>query len=452
MRPVSTAGLLAARLSATVTCVMCVTAVTGCSGFRPLTGVPVDTLPQTFRLPDRTGRVPINFALLGQQRPEVHRVDAGDTLGIYIEGVLGQDGVQPPSPQNPSGLIRPSLGFPVGVDRDGTITLPQAGTVEVAGLSLDEVRTKLFLLYSEELELIRPEPGSVPVIVTLVSARTRRVLVIRDEGGPDTGIDAPDLNTTFNDDRGGAGFVVELPAYENDVLHALVESGGLPGPNAENAVYVIRTGRGSTRGGGVESHPAGGMTLADLPVVAAHPSVRQFVPHDVSGATVLRIPLREVPGVPVNFGPEDVLLEEGDIVFVDGRQTDVFYTGGLLGLGQYQLPRDYDVDVPQALALVQNGLRNTGFPADNIAGVSVLNKDVRAGASEVIVLRPLPDGGSLPIRVDLYQSQRKKSEKLYIRPGDTIVLQFTKAEAIAAFVERNFLEGVVLGLASGITF
>ncbi|MEM1062633.1 MAG: polysaccharide biosynthesis/export family protein, partial [Planctomycetota bacterium] len=150
MRPVSTAGLLAARLSATVTCVMCVTAVTGCSGFRPLTGVPVDTLPQTFRLPDRTGRVPINFALLGQQRPEVHRVDAGDTLGIYIEGVLGQDGVQPPSPQNPSGLIRPSLGFPVGVDRDGTITLPQAGTVEVAGLSLDEVRTKLFLLYSEE--------------------------------------------------------------------------------------------------------------------------------------------------------------------------------------------------------------------------------------------------------------------------------------------------------------
>ena len=38
----------------------------------------------------------------------------------------------------------------------------------------------------------------------------------------------------------GRGFVLDLPAYKNDVLHALAESGGLPGLNAKNEVKVLR--------------------------------------------------------------------------------------------------------------------------------------------------------------------------------------------------------------------
>ena len=48
------------------------------------------------------------------------------------------------------------------------------------------------------------------------------------------------------------------------------------------------------------------------------------------GAQVVRIPLRLPPDEPPPFRPEDVVLQTGDIVFIEARDTEVFYTGGLL--------------------------------------------------------------------------------------------------------------------------
>ena len=41
-------------------------------------------------------------------------------------------------------------------------------------------------------------------------------------------------------DRLGSATLVELRAYENDVLHALGESGGLPGVMAKNELVILR--------------------------------------------------------------------------------------------------------------------------------------------------------------------------------------------------------------------
>jgi hypothetical protein len=102
----------------------------------------------------------------------------------------------------------------------------------------------------------------------------------------------------------GTATTVELPAYENDVLNALNRSGGLPGTDAKNEVIVQRKPR---RGKPPET---------------------------------IRIPLRLRPGEPVPFRPEDVILNSGDTVIVEARTAEVFYTAGLLGSGQYPLPRD----------------------------------------------------------------------------------------------------------------
>jgi hypothetical protein len=67
------------------------------------------------------------------------------------------------------------------------------------------------------------------IIVTLIRKRMVRVLVIREEAGG-----------AENISKRGTGHVVDLPAYENDVLRALSETGGMPGTDAKNEVLIYR--------------------------------------------------------------------------------------------------------------------------------------------------------------------------------------------------------------------
>ncbi len=166
----------------------------------------------------------------------------------------------------------------------------------------------------------------------------------------------------------------------------------------------------------------------------------------LDGRHVIRIPIRLGPGETADIREEDIILQDGDIVFIESRDTEVFFTGGLLGGGQFTLPRDYDLDILQALSLATSGGRSGSARA--VGGVSALNNDVSISPSTVIVLRKLPDGGEVPIRVDLYRARTDLSERIVIQPGDYILLQYTPLEAIAAFVERHLLEGALFGLAS----
>ena len=166
----------------------------------------------------------------------------------------------------------------------------------------------------------------------------------------------------------------------------------------------------------------------------------------LDGRHVSRIPIRLGPGETADIRPEDVILNDGDIVFIESRDTEVFYTGGLLGGGQYTLPRDYDLDILQAISLAQS--RGVMGASRAVGGVSALNNDVTISPSTAIVLRKLPDGGEVPVKVDLYRARTDLSERIVIQPGDYILLQYTCLEAVAAFFERNLLETALFTLAA----
>ena len=104
--------------------------------------------------------------------------------------------------------------------------------------------------------------------------------------------------------------------------------------------------------------------------------------------------------------------------------------------------RDHDIDILEAISISQG--RNNGQDI----GRSALNNDVTISASQAVILRKLPNGSQVPILVDLYRARKFRSERMLIEPGDYIILQYTKTEAIGAFFERHILESALFGLAA----
>lgn len=654
----------------------------GCAAFRPVHGVPARYLPNEMKQGDRSNRRTIDLSLLRQSPPLdpvsgsiIHRIDAGDVLGVYVEGQVGRSSEPSPVffPQN--GENPPSFGHPYPVREDGTISLPSIGSVNVRGLTLTQAEARVKQAYLTPRELIHPIDNRVQV--NLQRPRQYRVLVIRQDSRnePQSNAFLGQLNIGMV--KRGTGKVVNLPAYSNDVLNALTATDGLPGLDAENAVYVIRR-RGMATGGALDPRwptdlnpalmlnsavsnetpvvrgqspndagylhsqnvrqayyqgmPNSGVQLATgysgpdgtnysmqyigtdpnaplepppvwpersplemtsgqppysrAPTVPLGPQLQMapggampypgagysgpgvsggpypagpnvgagpFYPpagmggpanfgtvnappygptpvnpqsaypggmpsgpgqpgpgysaappngysaapgvppspnaggmsgpgsglqpgnpaapspgygpagpmepglgldigHMLPGAGaldgrhVIRIPIRLGPGETADVRPEDVVLYDGDIVFIESRDTEVFYTGGLLGGGQYTLPRDYDLDIMQAISLAQS--RGVMGASRAVGGVSALNNDVSISPSTAIVLRKLPDGGEIPVKVDLYRARTDLSERVVIQPGDFILLQYTPLEAIAAFFERHLLETALFSLAS----
>ena len=161
---------------------------------------------------------------------------------------------------------------------------------------------------------------------------------------------------------------------------------------------------------------------------------------------IIKIPIRLSPGEQVHLTRDEIILHDGDVVFIESRDTEIFYTGGLLGGGQYTLPRDYDLDILGAISIAQAS--QNGGNNKSAGGPSALNQDVTISASNAIILRQLPNGTQLPIKVDLYEAVRTPSQRVLIQPGDYVILQYTKSEAIGAFIERHLLEGALFGLAA----
>ncbi|NNJ24653.1 polysaccharide biosynthesis/export family protein [Alienimonas chondri] len=614
------------RAAANLVLLAVISAAPGCAAFRSLEGVPADSLSAAFRDPVRSGRETIDLSLLGRTPPPQHRVDSGDVLGVYIEGVLGGPEQAPPIYNPAFAVERPGVGFPIAVREDGTLALPTAGAVSVRGLTLPQVEAKL----REEFTVRNPilKAGQDRVLVSLQRPRTHSVLVIRQESGNQQGNIGAAATVNFELDKRGTGRIVELPAYQNDVLHALAATGGLPGLDAQNVIYVIRRPRnqatpvshgpvegsldGADRDGAggatsrdleeashgadyrygaafaprrleesgmsptvrgqsppagpwraeaphglstadvrsVEMRPAGyaqrtvyslppGFELADAPpavapglpvlpapaplplggyapadqyraddqfaagpefpgpsfpgtpfpgtsfaeptcpdpayadrsfsdaVHASGPGMPDRLPAErwdgadcpiplglakstMGGVQVLRIPVRVPPGSQVPFTERDVTLYDGDIVFVEHRETDFFYTGGLLGGGQYSLPQNYDIDVLEALAIV----RQRGGAAQNaplaVGGPSSLNQDVTVGGSRLFILRRAPGHPEMRIEVDLRQALRDPSSRVLIRPGDYLILRYTKCEAVGAFFERLLLESALNGIGNSL--
>ncbi len=177
------------------------------------TGVPVRRLPEEYLARPKEETKTIPLTLMGQPQPDAYRLDAEDTLGIYIPGALGEKNQIPPLRLPEQGNLPPAVGFPVVVAEDGTISLPYIKPLNVKGMTVREVRNALVEKYTVEKKLF--QKGQEEVLVALMRPRTTRVQVVRQDTGA-IGFGAGSVTNS----RRGSGATIDLPAYENDVLSA----------------------------------------------------------------------------------------------------------------------------------------------------------------------------------------------------------------------------------------
>jgi protein involved in polysaccharide export with SLBB domain len=409
-------------------------ALTGCTALtQPINGIPSNRLPPEFFLGDKNELIPIDFSLLAQEKPRQYTLGPGDVLGITIDGILPfnePDQVPEPPPVHfpeKDSTLPPSTGFPITVLEDGTISLPLLEPVKVEGLTEDQTRDKIRKAYIDTKILKEDEQKKVSPVVTIIRKRRINVIVIRQDGGDSGGMQfLEQMNRSgrgvVGADQSGEGKVVKLDAFENDILHALTETGGLPGVGAKNEIKVLRSKATdkAARMAFMQQYQQILMQFND-PCGCPPP-----MPED---PTVLRIPLRLPPGVLPNIRPEDVLLEEGDIVLIEARENEFFYTGGLLPGGQWPIPRDYDLDALGAMAIAGGGVSSKLASASTglVGNVQVVPP------GRLFILRQTPCNGQIAIEVDLAQAINNPSLRPIIKPGDTLILQFKPCEEAINF-------------------
>ncbi len=401
---------------------ICLTMASGCSMYRQT--VPGYCVSDGF-YESRSDKEPINFLRLRQTPPVAYRLDERDVLGIYIEGVLGNKDEPPPVHFPEQGDTPPAIGYPVPVREDGTVSLPLVRSVEVRGLTLSQAEQKIRQAFLDE-KILRADRDRI--IVTLMRPRTYHILVVREDGNATQAFNgniSPEniaLQGIFGNNRGGESTAVELQAYENDVLHALTETGGMPGNDAISEVFILRGGFANSK-------------ERDYFMNSMDGSIPE---ETMSRPGVVRIPLRLGPDDPTpEISEQDIILNTGDVVFVKSRETEVFYTGGLLPGGQYPIPRDYDIDVLQAISLAggsigtSTGSHNSFFGGNNNAASGIFP------ATRVIVLREMC-GEQVPIEIDLRRAMLDPAERVVIQPGDFITLEYRVLEIVGNILVNNF--------------
>ena len=411
-------------------------ALNGCAALsNPVAnGIPVRRLPPELLGESRENLQTIPLTLLRQPPPKAYLLDAGDVLGVWVEGVLGEKGQPPPVRFSELGNAPPTLGLPMPVRDDGTIVLPYVPPIRVKGMTLEEAQEAIRRAYTVDRQILKP--GQERILLTLQQRRQYHILVIREDAATNettptttTGGRGVGFNLSFGGGgpgtRRGAGYSLDLPAYENDVLNALAQTGGFPGTDAVNEVLIYRGSFTGEKDGAellrtLPSCPPGGLALGG------------------AGARVIRIPLRLRPGETPQFTPEDIILQTGDIVRIEARKADVFYAGGLLPSGEYPLPRDTDLDVVEAITRIGGPINSGGLNTLNISG-TILTPGIGASSPSLVsVVRRTPDGGQFTIRVDLNRALRDPRERILIQPKDLILLQETPEEAFARYISGVF--------------
>jgi hypothetical protein len=145
--------------------------------------------------------------------------------------------------------------------------------------------------------------------------------------------------------------------------------------------------------------------------------------------------MRLPPGVIPSFRAEDIILEDGDIVYIESRDAEVFYTGGLLPGGEFKIPRDYDLDVVAAMALTGGGISSPqqrgGGGGGGMGGMGQLFGGVPPGM--LYVLRKTPCNGQITIEIDLAKANVDPRERILVQPGDILILRYKPSEEILNF-------------------
>ncbi|MCC9601100.1 polysaccharide biosynthesis/export family protein [Stieleria sp. JC731] len=404
--------------------------MTGCSALtQPINGIPASRVPSQFFAEPKNDLVPVDISLLTLEPPRDYILGSGDILGVYIEGVLPYNPPgEPPGPPpvnfpDAQSTLPPSVGYPVTIQEDGTLSLPLIEPLNVAGLTLDQVRDAIRDAYIDN-DILRSDKARP--IVTIIQERTIDIIVVREDFGMGRSTNSAELRG--GTDRSASGGLVKLKAYQNDILHALVETGGLPGLNAKNQVKVLRA---SKRNREMREEFLAEFRKQRIAAMADPCACPPKLPDD---PTILRVPLRLPPGDSPNLTAEDITLQEGDIVYIESRETEVFYTGGLLPGGEFPLPRDYDLDVLGAMSMVGNGVYGQTAQSTRSGGLGGLGGAIATiPPGRLYILRKTDCNGQIAIEVDLAKAINDPRSRPLIKSGDTLVLQYKPEEEILNF-------------------
>jgi protein involved in polysaccharide export with SLBB domain len=396
---------------------------TGCITFTKH-AVPASRLPHQYQAPSKCNLHPINFQLLGKPQAFEHLLDAGDVIGITVVGVIPPStGSLPPLVSAQTSLARdyypplgsvnsPVTGIPYQVQTDGSIDLPGISTVNVRGKSLRDVAE---IIAKEYVKAEVLKETSAQVNVTLIKSRVNRIVVLREDASSEAATQTVRGQAILH--KRGSSMLVDLPVGESDVLHALAASGGLPGVDAYNEIWVLRRSAISDADhhNFENSIQAGG---------DAESAVRHLATH----VEATRIPLKMCSAEAIDITPEQISLNAGDIVYIEPRKDEYYYTGGLLPGGQLPLPRDEDLDIIEAIAQATGSVGGLG----GTSSVAVLRAGAGIGQiippTRVLILRKLPNGQQLPIRVDLNVAMRDPKERIKIMAGDYIMMYYKPGE------------------------
>jgi len=390
---------------------------TGCAGWRMYQLHP-ECVPNLLYDAERTEKVKLNFLQLRQDPPKAYFLGPGDVLGVYIEGIIGSETEPPPVHFPEDGSQRPAVGYPIPVRDDGRISLPMIDPIYASGATVAEMEQRIRDAYVDA-GILRPERARI--MVTLMKKRTYNILVVREDTESFTFGGAGGL---ISSSKKGRTYSVHLPAYENDVLHALSETGGLPGEDAKNEIVILR---------GVFAD------AQQMPYLLDQLDDEDGREQLLKTTNVIRIPIRVGPNDPVpQITQQDIILHDGDVVLIEGRETEVFYTGGILAGGQHALPRDYDIDVLNAIAIAGGALATApGAKAGTIplgfsggAGGFGGQGNVFA-ATDCRIIRTI-GGQQYQIRINLAKaiSGNDPTQRVIIQPGDVIILQYRPHEVV----------------------
>lgn len=412
--------------------------LTGCTSLtQPIDGIPAHRLPPQFFQETKNDLVPIDISLLAQEAPRQYILGPGDILGVTVDRILPYaepdtvPAVPPVHFPTEKSDLPPATGFPITVLEDGMISLPLVKPIKVAGLTEDQARDLIRKTYLDAKILKEDESRKISPIVTIIKKRQINVVVIRQDRSQE-GVNQQANQTgrgVVATDYSARGNTLKLDAYKNDILNALVETGGLPGVSAKNEVKILRSSRADQ-----QARMAFMQQYAEI--VASHCNPCSCPPPIPEDPTVLRIPLRLPAGVLPSVRPQDVILEEGDIVLIETRDTEFFYTGGLLPGGQWPIPRDYDLDALGAMAIAGGGVASrSGSSGGGIGGITGLTG---VAPGRLYILRKTPCKGQIAIEVDLARAINDPRQRPIIQPGDTLVLQYKPCEEALNFGVGTF--------------
>lgn len=420
-------------------------AVSAFSGCTSLTShrdpIPASRLPCQLRACVKGRQMPFPLTSLGQDRPAAHVIGAGDKLGVYVYGVVPSSKDESPviqrtQPVNqryypPNGSISgATVGLPMEVDSEGLLDMPIIGPINVSGMTLSQASAEIKQRYLEKNIL---KSGTERAQISLITPRVRRIVVIRE--------DTPAPNVTMlpagqvDHIHRGSAEVIDLPIYENDVLHALAATGGLPGTDAARELWVFK------RKGLTNPHA----------ICPEELRIHTVGYHDQDDSDcecqkqVLNIPLTGCPGEGTPYTQSNVILNDGDVVFLPRRE-EFFYTGGLIGGAKVPLPRDEDIDVIEAISLARGSVGGPLGQSGFALATGTPGHMVRP--SRVTVVRKLNDGRQFTIRVDLKRAMEDPNERILIQADDLVMLEFRKHEAIA----NGIMNWLNLNMSAGTTF